>query len=88
MNIKKMKIYKLFINEIVKNNNIVVDNNDTEVISNNNDEQKHREIISNYYYNQTDDIQQKIYNDLCNNLSYEEIIYKIENKLYEQNIKR
>ena len=80
--------YKLFINEIIKNNNMVINNISNKVIRNNNDEQKLRGIISNYYYSQSDEIQQKIFNDFRNNLSYEEIIYKIENNMYEQNIKR
>ena len=67
---------------------MVTNNIGNKVIRNNNDEQKLRGIISNYYYSQSDEIQQKIFNDFRNNLSYEEIIYKIENNMYEQNIKR
>ena len=80
--------YKLLINEIVSNYNITLDESVIETTSTVNNDQKSREFISNYYYNQPDEIQRKIYDDLCNNLSYEEIIYKINNEMYTQNTKR
>lgn len=63
----------------ITNSNIFDNSFSNESINRNLDK---KNIITNFYYSQSDDIKQLIYNDIKNEISEDEIIFKINNNKY------